>query len=352
MTAGRNNDLNDKRIMKRKLFIPMFYIGVFACLFQSCENQDIEFPDYTHSAVYFGYQDPVRTLCLGDVENYNTDLDNAHQCEIYAVLSGKYSNSGTVKVDVDVDNTLCDNLYFSNGTQVKAMPSSYYTLASNQIVMSGTMSGNVKVQFSDAFFADSDALKNTYVIPLKMTGVTGADSILVGTAKASVTNPVRTNASDWEVTPKDYVLYCVKYINPWSGTYLRRGVDVVTKNGVTTTTTRHNTYVEKDEVFTITTNSYKTVLFPFSSSCNLLLTFTDDNNCTVTSATKGITATGKGVFMKKAEKKAWGNKDRDALYLEYEVNDNGKITATKDTLVSRNRGQSGIELFEASYKSN
>ena len=39
-------------------------------------------------------------------------------------------------------------------------------------------------------------------------------------------NPIRTRSTDWATAPKDYVLYLVKYICPWSGKYLRRGVDV------------------------------------------------------------------------------------------------------------------------------
>ena len=254
--------------MKSKSLLSILSLGLLTLALQSCENQDVEFPDYTNSAVYFAYQNPVRTLVLGEDENFDTSLDNAHQCEIYAVLSGMYSNKGNVTVGIQADNSLCDNLYFADGTAVKAMPSTYYSLAGNSIVMDGTMNGCVKVQFTDAFFADKDAIKNTYVIPLKMTGVQGADSILVGKAKSA--NAVRTNAEDWEVLPQDYVLYCVKFINPWSGSYLRRGVDVITSNGKSTTTVRHKATVEKDDVFTITTSGLKTVLYPFSSTCKLL----------------------------------------------------------------------------------
>lgn len=334
--------------MNRKSLLSVLSLGMVAFAFQSCENQDIEFPDYTNSAVYFGYQNPVRTLVLGDDESVDNTLDNAHQCEIYAILAGKYSNKGTVTVGIEVDNTLCNNLYFSDGTPVKAMPSTYYSLQGNSIVMDKTMNGCVKVQFTDAFFADKDAIKATYVIPVRMTKVDGADSILVG--KAKVDGAVRTNPDDWDILPQDYVLYCVKYFNPWSGVYLRRGVDVVTANGTATTTVRHKDYVERDEVFTITTDGLKTVLYPFSANCNLLLTFNDDNTCTVTSATAGYTATGKGIFVKGGEKKAWGNKDRNALYLDYQVAANGVTTATKDTLVARDRGVIGRELFSTTYK--
>lgn len=336
--------------MKRKSLLSIALFGLCMLALQSCKNQDVDFPDYDNSAVYFAYQYPVRTLVMGD-DVYDTSLDNAHKCKIYAVLSGVYSNGGTVAIDFAVDNTLCNNLYYSDGSAVKPMPSAYYSVASNQIILDKSMSDGVEIQFADAFFNDENALKNTYVIPLRMTKVTNADSILQGKAKATSTNPVRCNASDWDVAPKDYVLYCVKFINTWAGNYLRRGVDVVTENGATTTTVRHNKNVENDQIFKLTTKNLKSALYPFDDNCKLILTFKDDNTCTVTSDAAGYTVTGTGSFVKSGEKNSWGNKDRDAIYLNYQVTVNGKTTATKDTLVARDRGVS-IETFTPVYRTN
>ena len=69
------------------------------------------------------------------------------------------------------------------------------------------------------------AIENTYV--------RGIDHILTGTPREGL-SPSRTNTEDWDVLAKDYVLYCVKYMNPWQGKYIRRGVDNVTENGTTT----------------------------------------------------------------------------------------------------------------------
>jgi hypothetical protein len=41
--------------------------------------------------------------------------------------------------------------------------------------------------------------------------------------------------------------------------------------------------------------------------------------------------------VKKGEKNSWGNKDRDALYLKYEVNLGSMKVSTTDTLVMRDR---------------
>ena len=52
---------------------------------------------------------------------------------------------------------------------------------------------------------------------------------------------------------------------------------------------------------------------------DLLLTFDGSNKCTISSLTEGVTATGDGAWGDNTEKKAWGNKDRDGLELNYTV---------------------------------
>lgn len=322
--------------------------GAAIVALQSCRNEDTDFDDYDYTTTYFAYQNPIRTLVLGNDENVDVTLDNAHQCQIYAVLGGSRSGKN-VSIDFVVDTTLCNNLYFSDGTKVTPMPSAYYSLASNQIVMKSDIKGCVDVQLTDAFFADAKALKNTYVIPLVMKDVVGADSILRGSALFD--NPIRTLSTDWATAPKDYVLYLVKYICPWAGKYLRRGVDVSTNGSDVTTNVRHKQYVERDEVFSLTTNNISSVLYPFSSNCNLLLTFDANGNCAVTSATEGYTASGTGSFVDKGAKLAWGNKDRDVMYLDYKVQYGNTTVATKDTLVARDRGVTGTaEEFTSVYK--
>ena len=71
--------------------------------------------------------------------------------------------------------------------------------------------------------------------------------------------------------------------------------------------------------------------------------------CTVSSATEGITASGTGKYVKDGEKLAWGNKDRDGIYLDYTVNFGEKQFAVRDTLVSRSR-EIKIETYVPTYK--
>jgi hypothetical protein len=159
------------------------------------------------------------------------------------------------------------------------------------------------------------------------------------------------------VQPKDYVLYCVKYVNPWHGVYLRRGTDVRSLSDNTTQTIiRHAQYVEKDEVVNISTGKLKEALLPITAkdtdgnniTCTLRLTFDDNNVCTLTSASANIVVAGTGKFVLKGEKNSLGGKDRNAIYLDYTVdfiNQNMKY-ATKDTLVLRERGVYGAGNFE------
>lgn len=324
----------------------------------SCENQDITFDDYEGgSSVYFAYQYPVRTIVLGESEDFDTTIDNEHRCQIYATMGGVYKNEKRISVDIDVDNTLCDNLYFEDGSPVVAMPSDYYSLGGDQIVLDNDKWGYVDVQFTDAFFADPNSLKNTYVIPLVMSNVVNADRILTGTPLIEGDTPVRTNSAYWNVQPKDFVLYCLKFINPWHASYLRRGIDRVTRDGETETIDRGVVYVEDSEVCKVTTAGLKQCIFPVTLdlgegeelTCDLLLTFDDNNHCTITSNTEGYTAQGEGDFVKDAD--SWANKKRDALHLSYSIDFGNINMQTNDTLVVQTRGVGG-EQFTPTYNAN
>ena len=81
---------------------------------------------------------------------------------------------------------------------------------------------------------------------------------------------------------------------------------------------------------------------------DLVLTFNGDQ-IEVSSATEGVTASGSGKFVKDGEKMAWGNKDRDGIYLEYNVDFGTKQYAIRDTLVSRSR-EVVMETFAPTFK--
>lgn len=329
---------------------------IIICSLSSCKNDAWSYPDYEYSTVYFSYQYPVRVLEMGE-DLWDLTLDNQHKCKIFATWGGGYSNPNDVTIDIAIDNSLCDNLMFKNNNKdVIPLPSNYYTLLSDQITISkGKPSGGVEVQFTDAFFADPASLKRTYVIPLVMTKAIGVDSIVSG--KANKLDANRCVSADWDVAPKDYTLYAVRYINEWDAYYLKRGIDVVTENGNKETVIRHEKYVEDDKECKLNTMSLSKLEYPLTYKDNLgnninislILDFDNDGKCIVSSGTPNVTASGKGEFVKKGEKNSWGNKDRDALYLDYNVTIDTKHYETKDTLVTKTRGIKK-ELFEVVLK--
>ncbi len=403
-------------MMKLKTYIYGVALGALSLTFASCYNADHEFPDYEEgTTAYFAYQFPIRTLVLGN-DIYDNTLDNEHKCRIWSTMGGAYGGRNA-QVEIAVDESLCNNLWFVDAggnpnSPVLPMPSSYYTLSSNYIPYNGDPRGYVEVQFTDAFFNDAKAINNTYVIPLVMKNVAGIDSILRGKPLEEFSlkgiTPPRTNAEDWDILAKDYVLYLVKYMNPWQGKYIRRGVDNVTENGVSQTIVRkdmslvnsdkehykENPVNQNDEICGITTKNMSQAAFPVyvnigkdasgdtrpSQLCTFVLTF-DGNNCTISSDDDETPSSGSGEFIVKGTEKPeykdyqWGNVNgkpiqRDILRLSYNVTFkkgriigkkkvNGKEVdwileddiqvSTNDTLVVQTRESNKKEFFSPKY---
>ena len=371
--------------MKLKNYIYGVAMGALSLSFASCYNADKDFPDYEKgTTAYFAYQNPVRTLILGN-DIYDNTLDNAHKCRIWATMGGAYGGRDAY-ADIAIDEKLCNNLYFvdegGNAAEpVRPMPQNYYQLLSDKIPYNGDSRGYVEVQFTDAFFNDAKSIANTYVIPLVMNKVTGIDRILTGKPREGL-DPSRTNTEDWEVLAKDYVLYLVKYMNPWQGKYIRRGVDNVTEKGKSTKIIRKDTtlvnsdpkrYTENpvnanDEVCDILTKNMTQAIFPVSFktsgasiSCKLILTF-NGNTCTVSTDDENVTATGSGEFINKGTEKSeykdfqWGSNNgqpvqRDILRLTYDVNfaDMDIQVSTNDTLVVQTRESNQKVFFDTKY---
>lgn len=375
-------------MMKLKKYIYGVALGALSLTYASCYNADREFSDFEGgTTAYFAYQYPVRTLILGN-DIYDNSLDNEHRCRIWATMGGAYSGRDAV-VNYVVDPSLCNNLWFVDeggnpSYAVTPLPSTHYNLLSDVIPYNGDSRGYVEVQFTDDFFKDPKAIENYYVIPLRMTGATGIDHILTGTPREGL-NPSRTNADGWDVLPMDYVLYCVKYMNPWQGRYIRRGVDNVTEKGVTTQVVRkdftmmnsdlehnkENPVNANDEVCSINTKNMTQAIFPVSFktsgasiACNLILTF-NGNNCTISTDDANVTVTGSGEFIKggtadeKYKDYRWGSMkgdpvNRDILRLAYNVDftDKNIQVSTADTMVVQTRESNKRVFFTPKYDEN
>ena len=330
----------------------IFKLLIGLSLLTSC-SKNVTFPNYKYTTVYFATQSPVRTIILGPDYVYDNSLDTAHQCLIEATMGGVYSNTVDRTLNVVIDDSLCNKLTFGAGLgQVLPMPSNYYTLPKNMqiVIPSGSMMGGIKVQLTDAFFADSLSVKNTYVIPLLITKVTGADSVLSGTA--NVPNPNPFVAADWTTLPKNYILYAVKYKNPWDAVYLRRGIETSTD----TTVVYHQPYVEQDQVITTAaTQSLNQLSLSLNGTTKgnvslpfqVLLNFDQSGNCTLTNPTGATySITGNGSYVKNGD--SWGGRPRDVVYLKYQVNFGTITHSMADTLVMRDRAEN-YETFSPFY---
>lgn len=332
--------------MKKLIYLLILSTGILT----ACHNQSWDFPDYDYTTVYFPYQYPVRTLVLGE-DIYDNTLDNAHKSKIMATMGGVYENTKDRTLKVEVDNSLCLDAHFDSiyGKPVIAMPSEYYSLAADKqiVIPAGSISGGIEVQFTDAFFADSKSVSNTYVIPLKITSVDGIDSILSG--KAAVENPDLRVADDWAIAPKNFILYGVKYINPWHGAYLRRGKDDCKgSNGnsaLDTVIVYRKQYVERDQVVKMKTVSMNEVSLTLDTRVRgseknipfeIRISVDGQGNCTVAQPNdSSYVATGNGKFVNDGDK--WGEKPRDVMYLNYSVDFGTSVHTFTDTLVVRDR---------------
>ena len=372
-------------MMKLKKYIYGVALGTLSLTLASCYNADKEFPDFQDgTTAYFAYQFPVRTIILGN-DIYDNSLDNAHKCQIWSTMGGAYGGRNAV-VDFIVDESLCENLHFEDaggnaGADVLPMPTTHYELLGNTIPYNGDSRGYVEVQLKQAFFDDPKSIENTYVIPLRMISVTGIDHILTGTPREGL-DPVRTDLESWETPAKDYVLYCVKYKNPWDANYIRRGVDEITQNGTTSKVVRKdfslvNTDLEhytenpvnaNDEIATITTVGEKVARFTpsFKTSgaslpCNLLLTFNGDK-CTISTDDANVDVTGEGEYITQGttlpeyKDYIWGHNNgeqvhRDILRLKYTIDfkDKNIQVSTCDTMVVRDRDSNKKVFFNTKY---
>ncbi len=326
--------------MKRILLILTILSGLTAC-----NNFNIEHPDFEYTSGYFPYQFPVRTLVLGDYI-YDNSNDNAHKFIISVAMGGVYENTMNREFDIEVDESLCNDILFgANGDTIHMMPSNYFTLSSNSkiVIPAGKMNGGIEVQLTDAFFNDPLAIKLGYVVPVRLKGSADVDTILSG----SSTNPnadIRI-ASQWAVAPKNFTMFAVKYINEYHGTYFHYGASKVKDNGGNEleSKTYSEKYVENNPTAKLVTTGRNQVSLTTSLNSDvmtgeitMLLNFSGDK-CTITGAEgAAYTVSGTGEFKSKAY--SWGNKERDGIVLDFTVSIDDQTYEASDVFVIRDRG--------------
>lgn len=338
----------------KKLFILIIFIITIA----ACENQPWEFPDYNLQAVYFPVQLPVRTLSMGEDRIDNT-LDKEYIFDIGVSIGGMYQNGKDWTVDYKVDTSLVRKVYvysspqaYTANTKVMALPASYYTLTpvTTVTIPQGSFNGLIRVQLTDAFFNDPIALSGRYVIPLKITD-TSADSILQGSALFKGADPRVVSQWNPNMSPKDWVMYGINYVNPYHGNWLHRGRDI-RKNilsNVIDTVKFHNLYVEKDILIKVTSADRKSATSnglgnKLGTNLSMLLNFANDKgtpgDITISkSPLSTFTVTGTGHYQDIASStEQWSGLTWQSMYLSYTYNDGTYIHQILDSLVFRDRG--------------
>ena len=348
--------------MKKVFFYLIFIIGAIA----GCENQPVSFEDYELKAVYFPYQRPLRTLSMGE-DRLDNSLDKEGKFDIGVSIGGMYEQKWNWTVDYVVDNSLLTDVYTDADPALKllALPSQYYTLSPTGTVTipKGSYNGLIRVELTDAFFDDTLSLTGLYVIPLRLTD-TSADSILQG--KAAVSNPDPRVIGDWESNsfPRNWVMFGIKYVNPYHGTYLHRGretvVETATGNVVETIEFR-NKYVEYDLLIKLTSVGRKTAISNglanrTGGDYSMTLDFANDQgtpgNITITPASgSALAVSGSGQYFDKATStEQWTGMTWQSMYLNYTWVEGENTHTVVDTLVFRDRGikfeENSIQIIE------
>jgi hypothetical protein len=343
------------RNMKKIFILLIFIIAITAC-----ENQPWSFPDYNLQAVYFPIQLPVRTLSLGE-DRIDNSLDKEFKFDIGVSIGGMYANKQDWTVDYVVDTTLVRKVYiyakpqtFSIKEKILALPSAYYTLTpasgASVTIPKGSFNGLIRVQLTDAFFNDTIALSGRYVIPLKITD-TSADSILKGSAAITGADPRVVAQWNPNMSPKDWVMYGISYVNPYHGTWLHRGRDIRTNISTTVvdTVTFRTKYVERDATIKLTSTGRKNAISnglgnKTGTNLSMLLNFANDKGTpgaiTISkSPTSTFTVTGTGHYQDSATSvEKWTGFTWQSMYLNYTYNDGTYVHQILDSLVFRDRG--------------
>jgi hypothetical protein len=277
-------------------------------------------------------------------------------------MGGVYENKKERSVFFVVDESLCEDALFPNADTIRLLPSNYYQLSDPEkiVIPVGDDKAGVEVQLTEAFFNDPWSIKNTYVLPLRLTGVIDLDSLLQG--KSTTNQADRRIAGHWTAAPKDFTMFAVKFINPYDGTYLHYGTcEVFDPSGKYMESRTYSAkYVEQNELWRLMTQSrsevavsgnFKSDIIPKLQDpslpplppLQLRLKFTSDDylapkgvDCTI-EAMEGspYTITGNGKYTTDTEE--YGGKKRDAISLKYTIKYMGYSYTATDVLVYRNR---------------
>jgi hypothetical protein len=187
------------------------------------------------------------------------------------------------------------------------------------------------------------------VIPLRITEAFNVDSILTGLPVEE--NPVKTNNTHWDVDaqPHDFTLFMVKFINPYHGQYLIRGVDfLLDSTGARADTAIYrDKYIERNKIVKLKTGSLTSIVTNHTGQrisddgkYALLLDIDNSGYVEVSSMPNAsYTANGSGKFLTRDEsQEAWGGETRKTFYLHYNYLNGTENHEVYDTVVFLHTG--------------
>jgi hypothetical protein len=303
----------------------------------------------------------------------------ANQVEVVASLPCGSENKSEIRVKFILDSantagSLRYKLGFGNleNRPAKMLPGNYFTIEGNgeMIIKSGQFNGGVLVHLTDAFFEDTLSCETNYILPLKIVSST-TDEVLDGDTDNDELPDPRFSAG-WNITPRNFTIYSIKYVNQYHGRYLLRGECVPEGNiswgsGAAVKSwyngTNKSPDVEKGDVVDLTTKSltkitYKSNIKSGKTDSNgtrdtivgiyaVTLDIKPDKTITVTQGKGGsegsILESGTGTFAPNGQR--WGDKPRNAIYVNLKVkNLKGETFNIKDTLTFRDNAVKAEEF--------
>lgn len=324
-------------VMKKILVICSLILIITAC-----KNEDITFDDYDFQGVYFPFQTPIRTLMLGETIGDNSiDLD--HAFSIGVALGGVYKNTKDRDVTIEYAPELSENIISGSDT-LYALPSDYYNATFGKMTIpAGSYNAKVRVNLTDKFFEDPLTTGLKYVIPLRITQA--SDSILSGVPNPTFINHDIRVAEHWDILPKNYTLFAVKYINAYHGLYLLRGQTIVTEEGLPNDTiTYSEQFLIKNGQVGLSTLSLTESVMPklagsLSDTNHKVKLIFDPADGTVAVEKLDINTVnvskGEGVFFspKDAKAESYNGKKHTTIYLNYKFDEGTKSYESRDSLV-------------------
>lgn len=314
--------------MKKVILMALALLSLSSCY-------DDYINDYDFNAVYFAKQINTRTVVVGE----------GQKIKIGAVLSGVMKNKTNRNVNFEIDNSLITPKVLSSMkssdpyiksavagvSELKLLPEEYYTMSNNEtiVIPKGDHLGNVDLTVTDKFISDSETLKATYVLPLRIT-TADADSININ---------------------KCTTIIGLHYENTLFGNYYHGGVtEVKDAKGEIVETIEYKLSIPQPErslwkLSTVAPNALITnKVSDGSIAGKMKITLNDDGTIAIDSVE------GSGIVVQPDGESTFNKanllQDRK-LNLNYKFTDSeGNVHHAKDVLVFRNRVRDGVNEWK------